>query len=327
MGITIALDAMGGDFAPQEIVKGAMEAVSSCGDIHIILVGEENTLKEMLKGVDDTLPLSILPASQRINSTEEPLSAVRNKPDSSLLVGMRAVKEGKAQALVTAGHTGAVLLAACVYLGRLEGIERPALAALLPSLSGRCLVLDVGANVDCKPEHLFQFALMGSIYSSYVLHIDNPRVGLLNIGEEAEKGNALTKSAYRLLEQAPFINFIGNVEGKDIFEGKVDVVVCDGFTGNIVLKSNEGLAQLVLHWIKELGWNVEKLLPYLDYTEYGGAPLLGIPFVLIKSHGRSRAKAIKQAILIAKEAVEMEMVDKLSQALRKASIPRKERRE
>jgi glycerol-3-phosphate acyltransferase PlsX len=308
--ISLAVDAMGGDFAPGEIIKGAREALSLDENLRIILVGEPSILEKEVEGAEG---IEILPASQTISVEEKP-TVVRKKQDSSLMVALRAVKEGRAQAVVTAGHTGAAVLGALLSWGKIKGISRPAIAAPMPCKGGKFLLLDAGANVDCKPEHLLHFAIMGNIYASQILHIQNPRIGLLNIGEETGKGNRLTTAAYQLLEKSS-LNFIGNVEGKDIFSGKVDVVVCDGFVGNVVLKSSEGLAQLALYYIKELGMDMEKLIPYFDYAEYGGAPILGVPYILIKSHGRSRAKAIRQAILVAKEAVEMDMIGKITSAL------------
>lgn len=308
--ISLAVDAMGGDFAPGEIIKGAREALSLDENLRIILVGEPSLLEKEVEGAEG---IEILPASQTISVEEKP-TVVRKKQDSSLMVALRAVKEGRAQAVVTAGHTGAAVLGALLSWGKIRGISRPAIAAPMPCKGGKFLLLDAGANVDCKPEHLLHFAIMGNIYASQILHIQNPRIGLLNIGEETGKGNRLTTAAYQLLEKSS-LNFIGNVEGKDIFSGKVDVVVCDGFVGNVVLKSSEGLAQLALYYIKELGMDMEKLIPYFDYAEYGGAPILGVPHILIKSHGRSRAKAIRQAILVAKEAVEMDMIGKITSAL------------
>ena len=308
--ISLAVDAMGGDFAPGEIIKGAREALSLDENLRIILVGEPSLLEKEVEGAEG---IEILPASQTISVEEKP-TVVRKKQDSSLMVALRAVKEGRAQAVVTAGHTGAAVLGALLSWGKIKGISRPAIAAPMPCKGGKFLLLDAGANVDCKPEHLLHFAIMGNIYASQILHIQNPRIGLLNIGEETGKGNRLTTAAYQLLEKSS-LNFIGNVEGKDIFSGKVDVVVCDGFVGNVVLKSSEGLAQLALYYIKELGMDMEKLIPYFDYAEYGGAPILGVPHILIKSHGRSRAKAIRQAILVAKEAVEMDMIGKITSAL------------
>jgi glycerol-3-phosphate acyltransferase PlsX len=308
--ISLAVDAMGGDFAPGEIIKGAREALSLDENLRIILVGEPSLLEKEVEGAEG---IEILPASQTISVEEKP-TVVRKKQDSSLMVALRAVKEGRAQAVVTAGHTGAAVLGALLSWGKIKGISRPAIAAPMPCKGGKFLLLDAGANVDCKPEHLLHFAIMGNIYASQILHIQNPRIGLLNIGEETGKGNRLTTAVYQLLEKSS-LNFIGNVEGKDIFSGKVDVVVCDGFVGNVVLKSSEGLAQLALYYIKELGMDMEKLIPYFDYAEYGGAPILGVPHILIKSHGRSRAKAIRQAILVAKEAVEMDMIGKITSAL------------
>lgn len=311
--VTIALDAMGGDFAPREIVKGAVEAVDCLGNIRILLVGDSELISKEIENIGKREGIEVLPASQKIEVIEKP-TVVKKKQDSSLMVALKAVKEGKAEAVVTAGHTGAALLGALLVWGKIEGISRPAIAALMPHREGRFILLDAGANVDCKPHHLLHFAIMGSIYASLLMHIPNPRVGLLNIGEETGKGNNLTNSAYQLLEKAP-LNFVGNVEGKDIFAGKVDVVVCDGFVGNVVLKSNEGLAQLALYYLKTLKMDVEKLIPYLDYAEYGGAPLLGVPYVLIKSHGRSTAKAIRQALAVAREAIEVDMIGKITSAL------------
>lgn len=305
---------MGGDYAPKEIIKGAVEALEYHKDINILLVGDAQLVAESLEELGKLNEVEIVPASQKIDIEEKP-SVVRRKRDSSLMVAFQLVKEGRADAVVTAGHTGAAVLGALLCWGRIKGISRPAIAAPMPSKDGKFILVDAGANVDCKPLHLLHFALMGSIYASNVLHIPNPRVGLLNIGEESGKGNSLTNATYPLLEKAP-LNFIGNVEGKDIFAGKVDVVVCDGFVGNVVLKSNEGLAWLALYYLQKLGVDISGVIQFLDYAEYGGAPILGVPYVLIKSHGRSKAKAIRQAIAVAKEAIESEMVEKITSSLK-----------
>lgn len=316
----IALDVMGGDKAPQVTVKGAVQAAreaDSLGIEEIILVGDSQAIKKELSSLGaSNLPLSIKPAREVIAPDEAAASAVKQKKDSSIVVATNLVKEGKADALVSAGHTGAVMASCLINLKRLKGISRPAIATLVPNIKGATVLLDAGANVDCKPKHLVQFALMGSVYAHYILGIEKPKVGLLSIGEEKSKGNELTFETYRLLENSQ-LNFIGNAEGKDIANGAVDVVVCDGFVGNVLLKFGESLAKMIMAELKEelskgfllkLGAFISRpafvsLKRRLDYSEYGGAPLLGTNGVCIISHGKSSSKAIKNALRVASEFV------------------------
>ncbi len=314
----IALDAMGGDFAPAEIVKGAA-AASRILPAEIILVGDPVRLERELKKAGTKLP--IVAASEVIGMNEPPIQSVKAKKDSSLNVAISLVKEKKADAVVSAGNTGALMAAALFNLGRVPGVERPAIATEFPAASGNVLLLDMGANVDCKPKHLQQFGVMGSLYAKNVLHIKNPRVGLLNIGEEKEKGNELTREAYTLLENSP-INFIGNVEAKEILSGKADVFVCDGFIGNLILKFGETLgAQLFRMLRKEVSSGVlsrigllflypalKKFQKKISYDEHGGAPLLGINGIVFKAHGRARARAIMSALRETADAVSIDLV-------------------
>lgn len=313
----IALDAMGGDNAPHVNVAGAVAAARDYG-IEIALVGDSLILRrELLAYPISGLKITIEPASQVVAMGEAPTAALRQKKDSSITRAISLVKEGKAQAVISAGNTGAMMAASKVILGTLKGVDRPAIATLFPTLNDPCALLDVGANVDCRPEHLFQFAVMGSIYVQHILGKKNPRVGLLSIGEEESKGNELTREAYKLLQNG-HINFLGNVEGKDIFKGEADVIVCDGFIGNVVLKACESMAELFDVVLKEeLGRRVlyrlgarlchkglKSFMKKIDYAEHGGAPLLGVNGITIICHGRSSIRAIKNAIRVAKELVE-----------------------
>ncbi|MFQ3611166.1 MAG: phosphate acyltransferase PlsX [Fimbriimonadales bacterium] len=326
--MTIAVDAMGGDYAPQEIVAGALESARQVS-FDIVLVGDTEQVEPLLpkRGRPDNLHLHH--ASQVITMDDSPVMAMRRKRDSSLVVAAKMVKEGKADALVSMGNTGAVGVAAKLLWGGLPYVDRPAIATVLPTYSGRCVLLDSGATVDCSPRQLLDFALMGQIYASQVLEIESPRVGLLNIGEEATKGNSVTKEAYQLLQSQLGEEFIGNVEGKTFFEGVADVVVCDGFVGNIFLKTSEGVAEIVLKVVKEeLTRNRLSTLPLallkpafsrikrrLDYREYGGAPLLGVDGVCIIGHGRSDRYAVRQAISVAAQAVANRLIPTLHHAL------------
>ena len=315
----LAVDAMGGDKAPAEIVKGAVQAVKkySC---EIVLVGDENKIREVLKDESDikNFPLTIKHASEVIEMGEHPADAVRNKKDSSIVVATQMVKDGECDAVLSAGSTGAAVAAAQLILKRIHGIGRPAIATPIPTPKGVTLMLDSGANVDSKPEHLIQSGIMGSLYAKHVFGIENPRVGLLNIGEEETKGNEQAKEAYQLFQNVKNINFCGNAEGRDIPEGHFDVVVCDGFVGNVVLKFGEGLALTILKLIKEavqdgglfakfgallLTPTLKSLAKRLDVSEYGGAPLLGVNGCCIISHGSSDAKSICSAIRAATEYV------------------------
>jgi phosphate acyltransferase len=323
----IAVDAMGGDYAPDEIVLGAIEAAREY-QCDIILVGDQDRIQKLIdaNGAND-LPLSIYPASEIIEMHEHPSIAIRKKKDASVVVATRLVKEGKADIVISAGSTGAAVAAALLGLGRIPGIERPTIATPMPNLTGTTILLDSGANVDSKPKHLLQNAIMGAVYAATILGIPNPRVGLLNIGEEETKGNELVLDTYPLLKQAP-INFIGNVEGRDIPKGTVDVVVCDGFVGNVVLKLSEGLASAIMTLMKKeieaQGFFTKMaaalVLPALrglrkklDYAEYGGAPLLGVDGGFIISHGSSKAKAIKNSIRVARDFVENRVVENIRQ--------------
>ncbi len=315
----IAIDAMGGDHAPKEIVIGAMKAVEAFSDIHITLVGDETKIKEYLT---NTERISILHTTEVILGTDEPVRAVRRKKNASMVLAAQQVADGNADACISAGNTGALMAAGLFVVGRVEGIDRPALAPTLPTIGGEgFLLLDVGANVDAKPEHLLQYAIMGSIYSEKVRGAVNPRVGLLNIGTEEKKGNELTKQAFELLKEAN-INFIGNVEARDLLEGAADVVVTDGFTGNMVLKTVEGTALSMFKMLKstlmsslksKLAAAVLKpeftaLKNTLDYSEYGGAGLFGLKAPVIKAHGSSNAQSIFSAIRQTREMVEKDVV-------------------
>jgi len=318
--VTIALDAMGGDHFPKSEVEGALEAVKAFG-VKVVLVGREEIIRKELDHHPDwkSLPLEIKHASEQITMEDSAGKAVRAKKDSSIRVAMRLVRNGIAQGVVSAGNTGAVMATAKIVQGTLPGVDRPALASVFPTVNGSSAVmLDVGANVDCTPRMLAQFAIMGEAYARVILHIDRPRVGLLSIGEEEHKGNTLTHEAQPLLKSLKDIHFIGNVEGRDVYTGSVDVIVCDGFVGNVALKVSEGLVEVIRKMLKEsLTANLtRKMGAYLaqgafqefkkrvDYAEFGGAPLLGLNGLCVICHGRSNAKAIRNAIRIAKEFAE-----------------------
>jgi len=317
---TIAVDAMGGDNAPAVEVAGAIAAARELR-ARILLVGQEERIRAELErqGVPNPrkqrLHIEIVNASEVITMDDPVATAVRRKRDSSIRVAARLVREGKAHGLVSAGNTGALMATAKMVLGTLPSVDRPALAGIFPTLKGNgTVLLDVGANAECKPDHLKQFAIMGSIYSRFILGVDIPRVGLMSIGEEDIKGNDLTKETQSLLKETP-INFIGNVEGRDIFTGDVDVIVCDGFTGNVILKTSEGLVEAIMGLLRtELGQTLvtqtgailsrqafRSVKKRLDYSEFGGAPLLGCKQITLICHGSSTVKAIRNAIRIAKE--------------------------
>jgi len=324
----IVLDAMGGDYAPPVAVEGGVWAAREYG-IEVMLVGrEEDVQRELAKHDASGLSLPIVHASQVIEMEEHPAAAVKAKKDSSMVVGMDLLKRGQADAFVSAGNSGGVMAAALFRLGRIRGIKRPALSTVYPTTPGRCFMLDVGANTDCKPDYLLQFAYMGAAYAERVLGIASPRVGIVSNGEEEGKGSILVQEAYQLLKTSD-LNFIGNVEGKDIPAGMADVVVTDGFTGNVIGKLSEGLAESLLSVIKEeikknplatVGALLskpafDKVKKRLDYAEFGGAPLLGVDGVVIVAHGRSNAKAIKNAVRVAKQAVEGEMLAAIKEGL------------
>src|SRR5215475_1515789 len=313
--IKIAVDAMGSDHAPTVEVEGAVQAAMQYG-VAIILVGQEEPIRELLAKHDTTgLSIEVVHASEVITMEDAAATAVRRKRDSSIRVAARLMREGAASGIVSAGNTGAVMATSKLVMGALSVVDRPALSAVLPTQKGKpAILLDVGANVDCKPHHLEQFAMMGDIYSRAIFGIRRPRIGLLSIGEEDSKGNELTKEAFKSLKRAP-INFIGNVEGRDIFTGDVDVIVCDGFTGNVALKLSEGLYEAFASMLKQelqktlsakvgaiFAQNAFRQFKHrLDYSEYGGAPLLGVKGITIVCHGRSNANAIKNAVRVADE--------------------------
>lgn len=324
----IAVDAMGGDNAPFVIVKGAVEAVREYG-FDVILVGDRDRInQELSRHSYPKEKIDIVHAGEVIEMEESPAISVRRKKDSSINVAVNLLKSKTADALVSAGNTGAVACSAVLTLGLLEGIERPGIAVMMPTLNDASLLIDVGANIDPKPEHLYQYAIMGTIYLSHILNRTKPKVGLLNIGEEETKGTEFLKETYKLLQSAR-LNFIGNVEGKDIFTGKSDVIVCDGLIGNVVLKVSESLAETINKLLRrELKNNfITKLGAFLsapafsalkkkiDYSEYGGAPLLGIDGICIIGHGRSSSKAIRNAIRVASEFVSHRINEKIVEAL------------
>jgi glycerol-3-phosphate acyltransferase PlsX len=325
----IALDAMGGDHAPAATVEGAIKAVNESRGLSVILVGNEKEIKKELKNrKHPRSSISIEHASQIVGMDEPPLTALRRKKDSSIKIAVDLVKQGQADAMVSAGNSGAVMATSLLLLGKLHGVERPAIAAVMPTLKGLFILIDAGANVDCKSKHLLQFAIMGQAYAKSIFDVRSPRVGLLGIGEEDAKGNELTKEVFQLLKGSG-INFIGNIEGKNIFMGDADVVVCDGFVGNIALKISEGLAEAMRKMLKrEISDKTTGKIGYVllkdafkrfkkrtDYSEYGGAPLLGISKPCIISHGRSSSKAIKNAIKIASEFHKKKVLEIISAEL------------
>lgn len=308
----VALDAMGGDNAPGDIVKGAVDAVSSRADVHVILVGQKEVVEEELaKYTYPKEQIRIVEATEVIEMAEPPVLAVRKKKDSSMVVGMNLVKQQEADAFVSAGNSGAIMVGGQLIVGRIRGIQRSPLAPLIPTETGVSLLIDCGANMDARSEHLLQFAQMGSIYMEYVIGVRNPKVAIVNVGAEEEKGNALVKETYPLLRECKDINFVGSIEAREIPHGSADVIVCEGFTGNVILKLYEGLSSTLIHVVKQgmmstLRSKIGALLvkPALkstlkdfDATEYGGAPLLGLKGLVVKTHGSSTAKEVKNSIL------------------------------
>jgi len=322
MPIDIVVDAMGSDKAPEPEIRGAILAARQF-DVRVHLVGPEESVRPILRQHlhGQKLPIFVVPASEWITMTDKAAQAVRNKRDSSMRVGLKMVREGRAAGFLTAGNTGAAMATAKMVLGMLAGVDRPALATILPTITGSpSLLLDVGANVDSEPENLLQFAIMGQMYAQNVLQIENPRVGLLSIGEEDSKGNSLSRDTLPLMRGLP-LNFIGNVEGRDLFNGHVDVSVCDGFVGNVALKSVEGAASLFSTMLRkslkstvtsQVGALLSKkafqeFRKSLDYSEYGGAPLLGVRGVCIVGHGSSNDRAIMNGIRVAAEFAQAEV--------------------
>ncbi len=335
--LTIAIDAMGSDRAPKPEIEGAILAAKQYG-LRVVLVGQKHAVSAELDqhAAAADLPIEVIHASEVIGMHEKAASAVRSKRDSSIRVGLRLVREGHADGFISAGNTGAVMATAKMVLGALPGVDRPALAAVFPTEeAGRaCIMLDVGANVDCKAYNLEQFAIMGEIYSRFVFKHERPRVGLLSIGEEEGKGNELTREAYDLLRKLP-LHFVGNVEGRDLYNARVDVIVCDGFVGNVALKVSEGLVSTVRSLLKEslrstITSQVGALLSRrafldfkkrLDYSEYGGAPLLGVKGVCIISHGSSNANAMKNAIRVAAQSAQTHINAHIESELKRVGAP------
>lgn len=331
MAFRVAIDAVGGDHAPDVVVEGAVEAVRQQGDqIEVLLLGPEETVKGAF-GPAGEIPsgISIIDAPEIIGMAESPASAVKSKTKSSIHIGLGLVREGKADCFVSAGNTGAVMAASAFILGRLPGVPRPAIASPYPTLESFCIVVDVGANVDCRPEHLAQFGQMGSIYMHLIHHRDAPRVALLNVGEEPGKGDELTKEAYKLLEKVEGINFVGNIEGRDLMHHAADVVVCDGFVGNIILKLGESVATVLVEMLKtevqrlNLTWDeratvarvVGTVQKQFNYEEYGGAPLLGIKGNVLIGHGGSSSKAIQALIAAGAEMARTGVSESIASAV------------
>ena len=315
--ITIAVDGMGSDNSPVSEIEGVIAAVKAW-NVRIVLVGRESVLEPLLNGAGgNSLPIEIRNADEVVAMDENPIVAIRKKKNSSIRVAADLVRNGEAAGLVSAGNTGAVMATSKMVFGMVPGVDRPALATVLPTLTGHSVMLDVGANVACKPHHLVQFAVMGHLFSGKIVGVTSPRVGLMSVGEEESKGNDLVKEVYKTLKHIN-LNFIGNVEGRDIYNGRADVIVCDGFTGNVALKTSEGLIEAMLKLMKEeLTRNMQarlgaalsrqafrRLKKRLDYSEYGGAPLLGLRGASIICHGRSNGNAIKNAIRVAKDFAE-----------------------
>ncbi|UBF29161.1 phosphate acyltransferase PlsX [Kovacikia minuta CCNUW1] len=334
MRARIAIDAMGGDHAPAEIVAGALRAKEELG-VDVLLVGEPEQIKASVKQPDSLSSLEIVPAEDIVEMDEEPLSALRRKPKASINVAMELVKKKQADAVVSAGHSGAAMAAALLRLGRLPGIDRPAIGAVLPTMiPGKpVIILDVGANVDCRPKFLEQFAFLGTMYSQYVLGIAEPKVGLLNIGEESSKGNEVALRAHQLLQKNAQIPFIGNAEGRDVLSGKFDVIVCDGFVGNVLLKFAEAVGEVALQILREelpqgvhgklgvsiLKPNLKRIKQRMDHAEHGGGLLLGVAGVCIISHGSSQAPTIFNAVRLAREAVDNQVLDRIQSKYREGN--------
>ena len=328
--IKIAVDAMGGDNAPSEIVKGAVEAVSERPDITVCLTGQEDIIKkELEKYTYKKEQIEIVPASEVIETGDPPVNAIRKKKDSSIVVGMNLVKRGEADGFVSAGSSGAILLGGQVIVGRIKGVERPPLAPLIPTERGFSLLIDCGANVDARPSHLVQFAQMGSIYMEHVMGVKRPRVAIVNIGAEEEKGNALVKETFPLLKECPGINFIGSIEAREIPHGGADVIVCEAFVGNVILKLYEGVGATMISMIKKgmisslrskigallIKPALKSTLKSFDASQYGGAPLLGLKGLVVKTHGSSKANEVKNSIIQCIAFKEQAISEKIGQCL------------
>lgn len=328
--VNVAVDAMGGDNAPGEIVKGAVEAANADARVKIFLVGRKDVIeKELTQYTYNAEQVEIVHAEEVIETAEPPVMAIRRKKDSSIVKAMYMVKDGTCDAFVTAGSSGATLVGGQVIVGRIKGVERPPLAPLIPTENGVALLVDCGANVDARPSHLVQFAKMGSVYMENIMGIKNPKVGIVNIGAEEEKGNALVKETYPLLKNCPEINFIGSVEARDIPAGVADVIVCEAFVGNVILKLYEGVGAAMLHKVKagmmtslrsKIGAllvkpALKKTLKAFDLQEYGGAPMLGLNGLVVKTHGSSKAVEIKNSVLQCVTFKEQKINDKIKEKI------------
>jgi len=323
--MNIAIDAMGGDHAPQEPVKGAIDALKHI-DAHMVLIGDEDQIhQELKKYTYDTSRVSVVHTTEIITGEDKPVVAIKRKKDSSMVVGLLQLKNQEIDGFVSAGNTGALLAGGLLRVGRIKGIDRPALCSVYPTSKGMSILTDAGANADCKPRNLLEFGIMGSLYAQNVLGMNNPRVGLANIGHEEGKGNALVIEAYDLLKEAN-LNFVGNVEARDIPEGATDIIVCDGFTGNVILKLSEGVVKSFSSMMKKVFMKspltkvaallvkngLGEMKKNMDYTEYGGAPLLGVKGLVVKAHGSSNAKAFMNAIRYAEKAAASGVVEKIA---------------
>lgn len=326
----IAIDAMGGDHAPHEIVKGTVEAL---GDVSatLVLVGDEAQIQaELSKYTYDKDRIEIHATTEVVDNCDKPVSAIRTKPDSSMVVGLKKVRHKEFDGFISAGNTGALLAGGAMKVGRIKGIERPALGTALPTMQGFTVLLDSGANAECKARNLKEFAIMGSLYSKLILGVENPKVSLVNVGEEESKGTPVIQEAYQLLKEEKSLNFAGNIEGRDIFAGVTDVIVCDGFTGNVILKLLEGMAKGFGDLLKDIFTaspknmlaavmvkkDLDGIKKKMDYKEYGGAPLLGVNGNVVKAHGSSDARAIKNAIRYASKFAEADLVNQISEAIK-----------
>ncbi|MCR3759327.1 phosphate acyltransferase PlsX [Clostridium felsineum] len=326
----ISIDGMGGDNAPEAVVKGCVDAINENSNLHIIITGPSDKINaELKKYTFNKESIELVDAKDVITNNEHPVMAIRRKKESSLYKALNLVKEGKAEAVISAGSTGALMAGATLMVGRIQGIDRVALSPIMPGKNAPFMVTDAGANVDCKPQYLLQFALMGKIYFESVLNVKNPTIGLVNIGAEEEKGNELTKSAHKLLKESGF-NFVGNVEPRDVSSGDTDILVCDGFVGNTLLKMYEGVASNLFKMLKSelmsstrsklgalmLKPTLKSFAKKFDYSEYGGSPFLGSKGIVIKAHGSSNSKAFKNAIKQAAICSENKIIDKISSQLK-----------
>lgn len=328
--IKVAVDAMGGDNAPGEIIKGAVDAVNERDNILVLLTGKQEILEtELKKYTYKKEQIQIVNASEVIETGEPPVNAIRKKKDSSIVVGMKLVKDGEADAFVSAGSSGAILVGGQVIVGRIKGVERPPLAPLIPTEKGVSLLIDCGANVDARPSHLLQFAQMGSIYMEHIVGVKNPRVAIVNIGAEEEKGNALVKETFPLLKECKDINFIGSIEAREIPHGGADVIVCEAFVGNVILKLYEGVGATMLSMVKKglmsslrskigavlIKPALKQTLKSFDASQYGGAPLLGLKGLVVKTHGSSKAVEVKNSIIQCISFQEQEIGEKIGACL------------